>query len=362
MRTFSKIILSLSVVGLFLTSCKKEENGGGEELGFGNSYIVNYGSYGGTNSSISQYDTEANVLTNNVYKAANGVEITSNVQYAYEYDGKVYFMGNDADQVFYVDKETLDQSKNGITADIIKPRYCVGMGNYLYISCWGGDIWADNSLSYIAKYNISTDEVEKKIELTGGPEGLEIANGKLYAALNYDTKVAVMDLATDAISYIETPGPNSYFLKDKNDNLYVSMVSTFSNPSAEAGLGYINTQTDELEAKYALEGVSTSYASIMQFNQDQSKIYVLGTDGGWPPVGAINTFDVSKGEFLEEPFVTGITGLNGLAVNPETGNVYTFISENTTAAGKMVIYSENGDSITYHNTGISPSMALFVSE
>lgn len=361
MQSLSKIFLTLGVFLLLSTSCKNEDNGGGEETRFGNSYIVNYGSYSGTKGAISQYDTETDVLTNGVYKAVNSVDMTSNVQYAYEYDDNIYFMGNAADQVFYVDKETLEQTKNGITSDIIKPRYCVGMGNYLYISCWGGDIWADESLSYIAKLNISTNEVEKKIDLPGGPEGLAIANGKLYAALNYDTKVAVMDLADDTFTYIETPGVNSFFLKDKDENLYVSMVSTFSDPNPEAGLGYINTQTDELTAKYTMDGISSGYSSLMQFSSDESKIYVVGTDDSWPPVGSIKTFDIASGEFTGD-FVSGVTGINGVAVNPETGDVYCLISENTTAAGKMVIYDANGDSITYHETGISPSMALFVSE
>ena len=50
-------------------------------------------------------------------------------------------MGNNTDEVFWVDDERFVQTENGISTDIVKPRFAAGFGNYLYVSCWGGDIW-----------------------------------------------------------------------------------------------------------------------------------------------------------------------------------------------------------------------------
>ena len=138
-------------------------------------------------------------------------------------------LGNNPDELLWVDAETFSQTENSVSTDIVKPRFGVGYGNYLYISCWGGDIWLDENISYIAKYNMTSQTVEEKIALPGGPEGMVIANNKLYTALNYKDSVAVVNLATDEISYIETPAVTSYFLKDNRDNLYVSLVSTSYN-------------------------------------------------------------------------------------------------------------------------------------
>jgi PKD repeat protein len=323
-------------------------------------YIINYGDYSGDKTTISAYDLYDDEVTNNHYKNVNGVDMISNVQYAYDFNNNIYFLGNSADQLFWVDNKTFVQTENAITTDIVKPRYCVGNGDYLYVSCWGGDIWADETLSYIAKVNISTNAVEGKIALSGGPEGLAIANGKLYAALNYKDSVAVVDLSSEAISYIETPAVSSFFVKDGNHNLYVSLVSTYSDYSDKTGLGYINTTTDKLEVTYDLAGVSTSYVNIMAANSNFSKIYVMTTvyDANWNLSGAVATFDVSSKSFESNNLVEGISGINGIAFYND--KVFCFLAESVTGNGLAKTYSEDGIFVKEYETGIAPFMMLSV--
>jgi hypothetical protein len=323
-------------------------------------YIINYGDYSGDKTTISAYDLYDDEVTNNHYKNVNGVDMISNVQYAYDFNNNIYFLGNSADQLFWVDNKTFVQTENAITTDIVKPRYCVGNGDYLYVSCWGGDIWADETLSYIAKVNILTNAVEGKIALSGGPEGLAIANGKLYAALNYKDSVAVVDLSSEAISYIETPAVSSFFVKDGNQNLYVSLVSTYSDYSDKTGLGYINTTTDQLEATYDLTGVSTSYVNIMAANSNFSKIYVMTTayDANWNLSGAVATFDVSSKSFESNNLVEGISGINGIAFYND--KIFCFLAESVTGNGLAKTYSEDGIFVKEYETGIAPFMMLSV--
>lgn len=323
-------------------------------------YIINYGSFSGDKSTITAYDKYADEVTNGFYKEVNGVDLVSNVQYAYDFNGNIYLMGNNADGISWVDNKTFEQTNNAITTDIVKPRYCVGEGDYLYVSCWGGDIWTDQSLSYIAKVNLSTKAVEKKIALPGGPEGLAIANNKLYAALNYKDSVAVIDLGSEAVSYIETPAVTSFFQKDNSGNLYVSLVSTYSNFSTEAGIGYINTSNDELEATYKLDGVSSSYVDILEPNADFSKLYVMTSayDANWNLSGAIAVFDVASGAFESNMIVEGVTGMNGVGFMND--QIFCFVSESTTSNGKAVTYQTDGTKVKEYETGISPFMLLTV--
>jgi PKD repeat protein len=322
------------------------------------SYIINYGSFSGDKSSISAFDKYADEIQNGYYKTVNGVDMVSNVQYAYNFNNNIYLMGNNTDGISWVDSKTFEQTNNAITVDIVKPRYCVGQNDYLYVSCWGGDIWADQSVSYIAKVNLTTNTVEKKIALPGGPEGLAIANDKLYAALNYKDSVAVIDLGSEVISYIETPAVTSFFQKDNAGNLYVSLVSTYSNFSADAGIGYINTSTDELVATYKLDGVSSSYVDIMEPNTDFSKLYVMTSayDANWNLSGAIAVFDVASGTFESNMLVEGVTGMNGVGYMDE--QVFCFVSEAVTGNGKAVTYTESGTMVKEYETGIAPFMLL----
>lgn len=319
-------------------------------------YILNYGGFSNDAASITKYDYNLDKLTPFYdQQQNNGAIMVSAPQWVYEEDDRVYVMGNEPDRVLVYDP--LFVGLDTITTDIVKPRNCIANGNYLYISCWGGEVWNDNSISYIAKYNIVTGAVEGKIALPGGPEGLEIANGKLYAALNYKKAVAVIDLKSEAISYIETTAVCSYFVKDDSDNLYVSLVGTWSDPSEGAGLGYINTKTDQVSV-YPLT-ITSSYASIMAFSKDETKLYAIGASG-YPVVGGVYIFNTQTKKFEQEALVSDVTGIKGISVNPENGDIYVFIDNGTNVNGEMMIYSANHELLSTKTVGASPAMALFL--
>jgi len=326
-------------------------------------YVINYGSFGSGGASISKFDYESSEMTNFYYKAQNGgTELLSNIQYAYSHNDSVYLIGNVADQLITVNP-LFEQSRNGLTGELENPRLCVAESDYLYISCWGANPdYAEMPGSYIAKYNLNTHIVEETIDLPGGPEGLAIAKGKLFVALNYNMKIAVVNLSTNAISYIETPAVTSYFLKDASENLYVSMISTWTHFSTETGLGYINTATDQLSATYPLGNVSSSYGSMIQASADLSKIYVAisAYDANWNLTGALAEFNVADKSFGPEPLIKDISGLSGISVNPKNNNLYVFSAESTTGAGKLAVYSASGSLINDFNVGAFPIGAIFL--
>lgn len=326
-------------------------------------YVVNYGNYGSGGASISKYDYNTGVMINFYDQNQNGGrELLSNIQYAYPYNDSIYLIGNSTDQLITLNP-LLVQSKNGVTDQLSNPRFSVASGDYLYISCLGANPdWREMPGSYIAKFNIKTNKVEKTIKLPGGPEGMEIANGKLFAALNYKDSIGLIDLKTETVSYIATPAVTSYFVKDKSENLYVTLVSTFNNFSAETGLGYINTKTNKLESTYKKDNISTSYGSVIQANSNFTKIYVITSayDTNWNLTGAIAEFNVASKSFNTNSLVSGISGVSGIAVNPHDDNVYVFSAPSVTGAGLMQIYSPSGTSIKSHAVGAFPIGAFFL--
>lgn len=359
MKKWIKLIPALLFFAGF-TACS---TGDGNDNGSKNTdnkgaYIINYGGYDQANASITKYDTENNETTKFYYETQNGKQIGGPVQWAYHYDSKVYLTGNNPDQVLVTDESftVIDT----ISENVAKPRTCIADGDNLYISCWGANpdynAMAD---SYILKYNTLTKTTEK-ITLAGGPEGLEIANGKLYAALNYKKEIAVMNLSNQEISYIETTAASTYFTKDADNNLYVALIDSYSLPADKEGLGYINTTTDKLKI-YELPGISANYVKTIDMSKDGSKVYVTAAnyDEAWNLVGGVQAFDVSSETFDSEPIVSNITGINGLTVNPNNGDLYVFISNGTVDNGKMQIYTD-GKLDSTQEVGTSPIMAIFI--
>lgn len=323
-------------------------------------FIVNAGSWSGDKSTITAYNKYTDEVVNSYYSSVNGLDITSNIQFAYNYNGKIYMTGNTADQIFWVDAKTFEQTENGITDQIVGPRNCQALGDYLYVSCWGGAVYADPTLSYIAKVDLTAGEVVSTIPVHYGPEGLAIAGNKLYAALNYTNQVAVIDLDTDEVSYIDLPEGNipSYFEKDDQDNLYINLGVTYGDETTQTGIGYINTSTDEFEAKYDLEGVSSmNYVDVFEFNDDFSKLYIV-TTGGYGMPGGVSVFDVASKSFEAEKFIDGVNGLNGLGYYDD--KLFCFFSDNVTSNGSVVTYSPDGTELKVFETGIAPFMLLDV--
>ena len=191
---------------------------------------------------------------------------------------------------------------------------------------------------------------------------MEVANGKLFVALNYKDSIGVIDLKSETVSYISTPAVTSYFVKDKSENLYVTLVSTYNNFSTETGLGYINTKTAKLESTYKIDNVSSSYGSVIQTNYDFTKIYVITSayDANWNLTGAVAEFNVATKTFNSKSLVSGISGVSGIAVNPIDDNVYVFSATGVTGAGKMDIYSSTGSLVKSHAVGAFPIGAFFL--
>lgn len=326
-------------------------------------YIVNYGSFGKGGASITRYDYNADKITNFYYQQQNGgKELLSNIQYACVHNDSIFLVGNSADQLITLNP-LMHQAQNGFTEKMDNPRFTVADGDYLYVSCLGANPdWSEMPDSYVAKVNITTNTLVETFDIAGGPEGMVIANGKLYVALNYTNKIAVVDLTSKQISYIETPAVTSYFVKDKNDNLYVTLVSTFTNFSTETGIGYINTSTNQLEETFSLENVNSGYGSVFQANGDFSKIYVITSsyDTNWNLSGGIAEFDVATKSFAATPLITDISGVSGMAVNPVDNNIYVFSGQSTTGAGLMEIYSASGNPGKDYAVGAFPVGAFFL--
>ncbi len=328
-------------------------------------YLFNYGSFGNGLGSVDYYNLETGDITNEFYQSQNELELVSNIQSAVQIDGTFYMITSESDGILIVDDQ-LNLLADKITDGLTTCRNAVVDGNYIYISCWGAspdyDVMPD---SYIAKFNTTTNEVEETIALAGGPEGLAIANGKLYAALNYDYKVAVIDLSDNSISYIETPAVASYFIKDASDNLYVSLISTYSDYSVSPGIGYINTTTDALDATYYIDGMSGGYSSIFSANSDFSTIYAVAsvwveeTPDNWVQQGGIQQLDVATGTVSS--YISDFPGVNGICVNPSNDNeIFVFGGGSSTEAGFFNIYDPTGALQSENNCGVSPYWTLFL--
>lgn len=348
-------ILSLSL--FFLTSCEKEKESSVRTVW--DTYVVNYGSFSGSKSTMSGYDDETKEIGHNIYEHTNGLEIGSNVQSASTYNGKTYFMSNDGDKIDIVNDSTLEANVSPISSNITKPRYFAAQNNTAYISCFGEvDDWAVMENSYIAKVDLEARTVSNKIAIPGGPEGVIIKNNKLYSGLTAKNQVAVINLDNDEVSYIDVPALPKQLVEDSHGNIWASLVSEFSVSfdSTKLGVIMIDPETDETSNFTNIQGIGSN--GYLASSPDQNTLYVMGNESYPGTTSFITAIDLSTNTLASDPLIEG-ENFYGFGCNPETGDIYVLISPGTDVNGSMEVYDAEGTLLDEQQTGIAPQHVVF---
>lgn len=353
-------LLLLLSTAFFFTACEKNEVDTPDVVRISNIYVLNYGTFGGTKSELSSYDESAKTIANDLYKAANGVVYNSNIQSAYVHGGLAYLVGNSGDKIDFLEASNLKVVANPLAGELVNPRYMVAEGGFAYVSCWGEVAdWSKMEASYLAKINLSTRKVVKKIAIPGGLEGLIVAEGKIFAALYTQNKVAVVDPATDAVSYIEVSAIPQHFVQDYQGMLWVSLISSYTVPFApeKLGLAQINPKTQTVSKFVGLPGIASS--GYLQSSKDQKTVYVLGAES-WPSTKSnINALDVTTQSFAAKPLIEGEAIIN-FGVNPISEKIYVLSAPVITENGFLRVYSPQGTLEDTETVGIYPQQVIFV--
>jgi len=356
------ICLLLSIVATMFTSCKEDEIGPAdnkqiEQVTDSLVYIVNYGSYGEANGEISVVD-ELNFTVNNqqVY-AANGKGIGASIQSAIKIGDNIYLAANSGDGVVVLDSALKIQKT--IKENITKPRYFVADDQYLYLSCLGDiDSWSNVSNSYIAIIDHTSNEFVSKIPLPNGAQGITIANGKLYVALQSRAKLAVIDLADHSkISYIKTMAVCQQVVLDTDENLWVSQVSTPSHfvGADSVGLLEIDTKADTVLSFSEYSGLGSDGYIVL--NKTKTKIFAMGAEP-WPSTKSeLKVFDLVNKSFVDEPLLEG-ESFYGIGCSSNSGYIYVGISPGD-VDGSVKILDEEGTELSELQVGVSP-LSVFV--
>lgn len=358
MKKIRNFMFFVAVTATVFVSCTKDDEDDLSKEYSKVAYIVNYGNYSGSKSEISIYDTDSSSITHDAYKAANSVDFTSNIESMSIHEDIAYFMSNNGDKIDIVDAKTLVASVNPISTDITKPRYFAAEGNTAYISCWGDvNDWSVMANSYIAKIDLSTKAVTK-IALPGGPEGVIITGDKLYAALITTKKIAVIDLLSNDISYINTLAIPYHFVIDEDGYLWASMVSTYTVPVGldSVGLTQIDPATNRVLANVNFSSIGSN--GFIHISSDKKTVYVFGKEA-WPGTAStIYSVDVTSHTLSNSALISG-EKFNGFGVNPENDNIYVLISPGATEKGSLKIYNSEGSLLDEEETGVCPKHVVF---
>ncbi|MBN1414432.1 MAG: hypothetical protein JW973_04980 [Bacteroidales bacterium] len=353
---FNLFFMTLTVAAVLLNSCENENSEESGDYRYG-VFILNEGSFNANNASVSHYDPVSGMVTNNLFKTANGRPLGDVVQSLGIAGETAYIVVNGSGKVEIVNLKTFRTIAEPIIASY--PR-C-----FLAVDAGKGYLTNGKMQGYVYIVDLKKFTVRDSVELGMGPESMIKWNDKVYIANSggwgLDSIVSIVDISTDKLTgTIDVGDVPSDMVMDKDNNLWVYCkgYATYSwdppyNLISEtaARLVKINTTTNTIiwEGVVGTAGQYTAVLPKLAISAEGDILYFLRPDGIYKiEVGSPST----PGELVLEG------NFYGLDVNPDSDELFVFQSSFTGNGSMYIVNTVTGNIVT-HTVGIGPSGAVF---
>ena len=308
-------------------------------------YILNEGVFNMNNSSISFYDFANGKMTEDYFLQVNKRRLGDTGNDLQKYGSKLYAVINMSEQIeimHFSDCRSIKQ----IPLIGKQPRKIAFYGSKAFVSCFDGDV---------LQIDTATLEVEKTVHSGENPEGICVANEKLYVAnsggLNYPdygNTVSVFDVHTLTLLTTIEVITNPYTLSaDREGDVY--LVSRGNYDDIPYSFQRINSQSDEVVHNYNLPvlnfTISGDYGYLYYYNFE--------TQTSW-----IKVMDMISENIIKENFITDNTKINcpyGITINPINQDVYISDSHQYTVNGDVYCFDKEGRKKFKFEVGINPA-------
>ncbi len=312
----------------------------------GRMFVLCEGLFNSNNSTLACIDYDAQVLYPDFFNeyGGNGRGLGDTANDMGLYQGKIWVVVCVSSQVEVIDALTgrsvgqiplfseSDGSKVGR-----QPRHVAFHEGKAYVCCFDGTV---------QRIDTQTFEVEAEVTCGRNPDGITVANGKLYVSnsggldggvgMSYDQTVSVIDIDTFREIKQIVVGMNPHHIHaDSSGDVYV--VARGDNANIKARFVRIDTQADTVAHTYddlaAVNFVIRNDTAYM-YNFD----YVYETY--W-----VKLFDCRREEVVSEQFITDGTSMvtpYAIFAHPLTGDVF---------IGDAKTYERNGDVLCFDRQG-----------
>lgn len=354
-----RILFFLSIL-LSFVSCREDEviflseqnqvekpHNEGNIEGF---YLLNEGNMGMNRATLDYFDFRTGVYHVDVYSQRNPnvvKELGDVGNDAKIYGSKLYAVINCSHKVEVMDVTTTKRIKK---IDVPNCRYMAFANGKAYVSSYAGRVAVDPNaeIGFVAEIDTTTLELTRKVTVGYQPEEMVVYDGKLYVANsggyrvpNYDRTVSVIDLETFTELKKIDVGINLHRMQiDKRGDLYVSSRGDYyETPS---NLFVIDTKTDKVKQRLDIPVGNMCMVGDSLYYYSVAYSYLTGGN-----VVTYGILDTKTKQLIKDKIISDGTDKQimipyGLAVNPETGDIYITDAQNYIVTGLLYCFSSDG--------------------
>ena len=332
-------------------------------------YLLNEGNMGSNKCTLDFFDCTTGYYRENIYAETNPsvpLELGDVGNDMQVYGSKLYAVINCSNFI-----EVMDKANARHIGEIKIPncRYIVFHGKYAYVSSYAGPVQIDPNarLGYVAKVDTATLKVVAECTVGYQPDEMAVVGNKLYVANSggyrvpdYDRTVSVIDLGTFTETKKIDVAINLHRIKADSDGfLWVSSRGDYYSVGSD--LFVIDSRTDEVVDRL---GIAATELCI-----DDDKLYLYSTEYSyvnkeeWSISYAL--IDTKTRKVMTRNFITDGTEKEikmpyGIAVNPETKEIYVTDAKSYVVRGTLYCFTPDGRKKWAVTTGDIPAHFAFL--
>lgn len=333
-------------------------------------YQLNEGNMGMNRASLDYFDYTTGHYTRDIFSERNPEivkelgDVGNDIKV---YGQKVYAVINVSNLIVVFDVRTARRIKE---IEIPNCRYLAFWKDKAYISSYAGPVQIDPNaeVGFVAEIDTASLEVTRKVPVGYQPEEMVVHNKKLYVANsggyrapNYDRTVSVVDLETFKEEKKIDVAINLYRMAiDERGDIYVSSRGDYKN--TPSNLYVIDSTTDEVKqcldipvGGMCIDGDKLYYYSVA---------YSMTSGGNKVTYGILDTRTKRQ---ITDRIITDGTDKDimipyGIAVNPETKEIFMSDAQNYVVTGFVYCFSPEGKLKWKTEGGNIPGHFAFITE
>ncbi len=344
---------------LLLCSCElrdKEPNYGGNISEESNLLILCEGLMNMNNSTLSKYDANRDTIISKFFLKCNGRGLGDTANDMKRYGSKTYILVNVSSQIEIIDNKTGKSLKQIPLFNEEKksrqPRNIEFHNDKAYVTCFDGTL---------LRIDTTLLAIDGMVKCGKNPEGLTIANNKIYVANSggldfpkYDSTVSVVNiLPFEHVKYI-TVGLNPVSIdSDSEGDVYVITNGDYGNE--DYCMYRINSHNDILEQTF-----SDINPLNITIHKDKAYMYSYdyNNDKQW-----FKIFDCIEERIENNNFITDGTKIEkpyGIDINPRNGDIIITEAYQYVTWGDVLCFSKEGK-LKYRidEVGLNPNTVTF---
>ena len=333
-------------------------------------YQLNEGNMGMNRASLDYFDYTTGYYTRDIFSERNPEivkelgDVGNDIKV---YGQKVYAVINVSNLIVVFDVRTARRIKE---IEVPNCRNLAFWKDKAYISSYAGPVQIDPNaeVGFVAEIDTASLEVTRKVSVGYQPEEMVVHNEKLYVANSggyrapdYDRTVSVVDLETFREEKKIDVAINLYRMAiDERGDIYVSSRGDYKN--TPSNLYVIDSTTDEVKqcldipvGGMCVDGDKLYYYSVA---------YSMTSGGNKVTYGILDTRTKKQ---ITDLIITDGTDKDimipyGIAVNPETKEIFMSDAQNYVVTGFVYCFSPEGKLKSKTEGGNIPGHFAFITE